>query len=150
MATEKDFGDIGEAQLNFHRISQGMVRFKEIMEKAEDDDLIHLETWVKELAKVVHLMFMSTGAMFVQENLRTSAAISNSGAGGHGGSGEYRHPKGIMEHRVMTNLKAVNGDKGLFRQWHQKFTTALGQYNARYEEIVHYMVREIDLGKTWE
>ena len=47
MATEKDFGDIGEAQLNFHRMSQGMVRFKEIMEKAEDDDLIHLETWAK-------------------------------------------------------------------------------------------------------
>ena len=63
MATEKDFGDIGEAQLNFHRMSQGMVRPKEIMEKAEDDDLIHLETWVKELAKVVHSMFMSTGAM---------------------------------------------------------------------------------------
>ena len=30
----------------------------------------------------------------------------------------------------MTNLKALNGDKGLFRQWHQKFTAALGQYNA--------------------
>ncbi len=52
-----------------------------------------------------------------------------------------------MEHRVMTNLKALSGDRGLFRQWHQKFTTALGQYNARYEEIVHYMAREIDLGK---
>ncbi len=40
MATEKDFGDIGEAQLNFHRMSQGMVRLREIMEEVEDDDLI--------------------------------------------------------------------------------------------------------------
>ncbi len=87
MVPEKDFGDIGEAQLNFQRMSQGMVCLKEIMEKVEDDDLTHSETWVKKLAKVVHSMFMSTGSMFVQESLRISAAIPNSGAGGHGGSG---------------------------------------------------------------
>ena len=40
MVPEKDFGDIGEAQLNFHRMSQGMVRLREIMEEVEDDDLI--------------------------------------------------------------------------------------------------------------
>ena len=147
MASDKDFGDVGEARSNFNRMSQGMVRLKEIMDKVEDDDLNHLETWVKELATVVHAMFMSTGAMFVQEGLRTTMTISNSGAGGHGGGASHHHPKGIMEHRVINNLKAVNGDKGLFRQWHQKFTTALGQYNARYEEMVHYMVREIDLGR---
>ena len=137
-ADNKDFGDIGEARQNFQRMSQGMIRLKEIMEKAEDDDLIHLETWVKELSKVVHSMFLSTGSMFVQETLCTEAAISRRTASGYGVGGERPWvPKGIMEHRVMTNLKAVNGDKGLSRQWHQKSTTALGQYNPRYEEMVH-------------
>ena len=149
MASEaQDFGDVGQARQNFQRMSAGMNRLKDIMEQAEDDDLVNLETWVKELAKTVHSMFMSTGSMFVQEALRTEAAISRSRASGYGGGGGDKWTtKGIMEHRVMTNLKAVNGDKGLFRQWHQKFTTALGQYNPRYEEIVHYMIREIDLGK---
>ncbi len=36
------------------------------------------------------------------------------------------------------NLRAGNGDKPFFRQWHHKFTTALGQ------------VGEIDLGKEVE
>jgi hypothetical protein len=57
--------------------------------------------------------------------------------------------KGIMEHRAIQNLRAVSGDKGLFRQWHQKFTTALGQVKVEYEEIVLKLAREIDLGGGW-
>ncbi len=33
MASDKDFGDIGEARQNFQRMSQGMIRLKEIMDK---------------------------------------------------------------------------------------------------------------------
>ncbi len=50
-----------------------------------------------------------------------------------------------MEYRVIQNLKAANGDKSLFRQWHPKFTAALGQFKGSYEETVHRMAREIDL-----
>ena len=126
-ADSQDFGDVGQARQNFQRMSSGMNRLKEIMDQAADDDLVNLEMWVKELAKTVHSMFLSTGSMFVQETLRTEAAISRIRTRGYGGGGERPWiPKGIMEHRVMTNLKAVNGDKGLYRQWHQKFTTALG------------------------
>jgi hypothetical protein len=46
-----------------------------------------------------------------------------------------------MEHKVIQNLRAASGEKGLFRQWHQKFTTAFGQV------LVHKLAREIDLGK---
>ena len=71
MASEaQDFGDVGQARQNFQRMSAGMNRLKDIMEQAEDDDLVNLETWVKELAKTVHSMFLSTGSMFVQESLR--------------------------------------------------------------------------------
>ena len=148
MTTEaQDFGDVGQARQNFLRMSAGMHRLKEISDNVEADQL-NIEKYVKELTDAVQEMFISRGSMFVQEALRTEAAISRSRASGYGvGGGDKWIQKGIMEHRVMTNLKAVNGEKGFFRQWHQKFTTALGQYNPRYEEIVHYMTREIDLGK---
>ncbi len=51
---------------------------------------------------------------------------------------------------MIKNLKAVSGDKMLFRHWHQKFTTALGQFRGSYEEIVHRVAREIDFGKQIE
>ncbi len=44
----------------------------------------------------------------------------------------------------------MNGDKALFRQWHQKFTTALGLVFGNHEEIIQRMVKEIDLGKELE
>ncbi len=52
--------------------------------------------------------------------------------------------------KVIQNLKVVNGDKALFRQWHQKFTTAFGQVNADHEEIAHRMAKEIVLGQNIE
>ncbi len=58
-----------------------------------------------------------------------------------GGSG----PAGVR--RASWNLRAVSGDKSLFRQWRQKFTTALGQIGDAHEEIVRRLVKEIDLGK---
>ncbi len=51
-----------------------------------------------------------------------------------------------MEHRVIHNLKAVNEDKSLFKQWHQKFPAALGQFQEPYEEVVRRLARDIDLG----
>ena len=45
------------------------------------------------------------------------------------------------------NFRMVNGDKSLFRQWHQRFVTALSQVGGVHEEIVLNLVREIDVGK---
>ncbi len=44
----------------------------------------------------------------------------------------------------------MHGDKGLSRQWHQKFTIARGQVETEYEEIVHRLARKIDFGKEME
>ncbi len=55
-----------------------------------------------------------------------------------------------MQHKVIQNLKAASGDKGLFSQWHEKFATALGQVDATREKIVHWMVKELDLCKDME
>ncbi len=55
-----------------------------------------------------------------------------------------------MEHKFIQNLRALSGDQSLFRQWHQQFTTALGQVRSSHEEIVYRLVKEIDLGKEME
>ncbi len=47
----------------------------------------------------------------------------------------------------MQDLKAVKGDKSIFRRWHHKGTAGLGQVKGEYEEILCRLVGEIDLGK---
>ncbi len=71
-----------------------------------------------------------------------AATRTNEGGGGFHGV--------VMEHKVIMNLTAADGDKSLFRQWHQKFTTVLGQVGRAHVEIVHRLVKEIDLGKQLE
>ncbi len=43
--------------------------------------------------------------------------------------------------------KVVSGGTPIFRQRHRKLTTAPGQVKGDCEEIIHRLVREIDLGK---
>ena len=136
------FGDVGEA-----RLAAGMARLQEIEQNVEHD-AVNSEKYIRELSKVCGDMFRATGAMFEQEHLRFINMFTAAGSGGNGGG--YKYPKAIMEHKVIQNLRAVNGDKWLFRQRHQKFTTALGQIEGSHEEIVHRLVREIDLGKEME
>merc|ERR1711989_284735 len=69
---------------------------------------------------------------------------SMSGLGGQYPGGSR---KGIMEFKVVQNLKAVTGDKTGFRQWHQKFMSALGQVNSRYEGLMKNLITKIDLDK---
>ncbi len=91
--------------------------------------------------------------MSEQEYLRFIAMFSATKASGEGGGGggEGGFHKGIMEHKVIMNLGAVNGDKSpLFRQWHQKFATAFGQVRGVREEIVHRLVKEIYFAKELE
>ena len=78
------------------------------------------------------------GRMFEQEHLRFIAMFSATRNSGGGGGGFHR---GVMEHKVIMNLRAVNGDKSIFRQWHQKSTTALGQIGGAHEEIVPRLVK---------
>ena len=46
------------------------------------------------------------------------AAIGVTGSEG----GATKHTRGIVEHKVITNLRCVNGDKSFFPQWHQRLT----------------------------
>ena len=52
-----------------------------------------------------------------------------------------------MEHKVIMNLRMVNGDKSLFCQRHQSFIAALCQVGGSHEGIIQQLVKETDLGK---
>ncbi len=67
-------------------------------------------------------------------------------AGGPGGTNQgTKFTKGIMEHM------AANRDKSMFRHWHHKLTTALGQVSVAYEEIDRSAWRRrYDLGKEMD
>ncbi len=86
--------------------------------------------------------------IFEEEPMRMINMVTSVHLGGTNGS--YRPPRGIMEYKVIQNFRAVNGDTGLFRQWHQNFTTALGQVRMEYEETVHRLAKDIDLGRDIE
>ncbi len=80
--------------------------------------------------------------MLEQEHPRFISITASRGGGPNGGG----YHKTLVENKVIQNLRAVNGDKSLFRKLHQKFTTALGQLGGAHEEIVHRFTKETDLG----
>ena len=87
--------------------------------------------------------------MLEQEHLRFINMFAATGVNGSGG-GATKHIRGVMEHKVITSLRCVNGDRSLFRMWHQRFITALGQYDHVHDEIVQHLVKEADLGKEFD
>ena len=139
---------IGDMGLCLHRLVQTINDLDRVAAAVEQDS-INVEKYQKETATTVRHAISAIGRMFEQEPARVMSVISASGGGG-GGLRPEKHSRGVMEHRVIQGLRAVNGDKALFRQWHQKFVTAMGQVKEVYEEIIHNMVKEIDLGKDLE
>ncbi len=72
-------------------------------------------------------------------------AIKPGGLRGKEGNGFTT--RGMMEHKVITNLRCINGDKSFSRQWQPRFVAALGQDDEVHEEIVQHLVKETDFGK---
>ncbi len=79
-----------------------------------EHDAVSSERYIKGLPKVCWEMFRATGAMVEQVHLGLNmfAAAGNGGAS----AGNVNYHKGIMEHKVIQNLIAVNGDKSCFKQ----------------------------------
>ncbi len=55
--------------------------------------------------------------------------------------------KGAMGHKFSKNLKAGDGSKSRIRQWHHKSAVVLELVTREHKEIIHKLVRNIDLGK---
>ncbi len=110
-------------------------------------DSINVEKYFKELAISMIDMTKARGRMFEQEPLRMINMVSAINTSGLGGGGWAGFTKGAMEHKVIMNLRMVKGDKFLFRPWHQRFVTAVGQVDGAHQEIIQHLARETDLGK---
>ncbi len=126
----RGFGDVGQAPVNYQEMVKGMKRFKDIENNVETGSF-KMEKYVKELPKVCWDILRATGAMFEQEHLNFINMFAATGSGGSRGG--HRFNTGIMEHKVINNLRCVSGDKSLLMQWHRRFVTALGQYDQDHE-----------------
>ena len=133
---EGGFGDVGEAAVCFQTMAKTMKRLWEIRGNVEADS-INVEKYVKEQSVVTMDLTKACGRMFEQEHLRFIAMFSATRNNGGGGGGFHR---GVMEHKVIMNLRAVNGDKSIFRRWHQNSATFLGQIGGALEERVRRLV----------
>ena len=53
------------------------------------------------------------------------------------GKKPFRACKGcVLEYKAIQSLKPLGGDKGVFRQWHQKFITALYAIDEDFGDMV--------------
>ena len=131
------------AQLWLAEIRAAVQRMQQVKYNVDIDNE-NLKICIKEMATVCEAMFDTIGKAFEQEPVRILSTITL--VGGFAG-GQHKSTKGVIEYKVIQNRKAVNGDNSLFRQWHQKFTTATGQVKNVHEEIVHRLANEINLGQ---
>ena len=154
MAAEQSFdppglsSSVGEMSSRLVEILAGVEGLTNIEAKVETD-VGNLEAYIKESAKISRRLFHIIGKTIEQEPLRFMNMFAASSVSGMGGA-QRKFAKPIMEYKAIQNLRAVNGDKSMFRQWRQKFTTALGQVVESHEEIVHRLVKEIDLSREME
>ncbi len=128
------FGDVGEARLNFNRMVRGMARLKEILENVLRDQ----ETKVRQdddgrLQGDAHGVGLDVraGALALHQPVRRDRRWRV--------RRRPEVPEGMMDHKFVQYLKAVNGDKSLLQQWHH--TTAFGHVSSGHEEIVQRMVK---------
>ena len=109
---DDDCGDAGEEAVCFQTMAKTMRRLAEI--RNVEVDSISVEKHLKELAMVTRDHTKCCGRMFEQEHLRFIAMFSATRASG-GGRGGRGFRRGVMQNKVSTNLRAVNGDRSLFR-----------------------------------
>ncbi len=100
-------GDVGEAAVCFQAMAKVMRRLGEIRDNVEADS-INAEKYANEVSGVTGDLTKACGRMCEQEHIRFIAMFSATRSSGGGGGGFH---KGAMEHKVIMNLRAVNGDK---------------------------------------
>ncbi len=120
------FGHVGDARHCYAQLARAFVRSGEVNDNVENDQL-NIERYVTELALLLVDAIQATGKMFEEEDLRMIGMVTATNPGGLGGKGGNGVTKrGIMEYKGVTNLRCVNGDKSLFRQWHHKVHHGIG------------------------
>ena len=114
------------------------------------NDSMNTERYVQEGFVAIRNSISAIGILFETEQIRIAQGVQAAGGVQPAPVGGSSKPRSIMEYKVVHNLKAVTGYKTTFRQWHQKFLSALGQVDYVYETGIQSTVKEIDIGKDVE
>ena len=64
----------------------------------------------------------------------------------HNGGAITGRDRGILEYKAIQGLKMLGGDKGQFRQWHQKMVSAMFTVKDEYGKILKYLEKSLDVG----
>ena len=59
---------------------------------------------------------------------------------------QHQHKKGILEYKVIQNIKPLTGSRSQFRQWHQKLINALSTIKEDHAEIIRAIEKSMDVG----
>ena len=70
--------------------------------------------------------------------------MGNSGAGGNRHNDGYR--KGVLDNKAIVNLKALDSDKGTFRDWNEKLINAMGQSMTGSRSVMEWLTKQINEG----
>jgi hypothetical protein len=99
------FGHVVEAGACYRAMARVLLRAGELTDHVETDS-INVKQYVKEIAALVADLAKATGRMFEQEPMRMIIMVTSIHLGGVGGGSRFT--TGLMEHRVIQNLRAVS------------------------------------------
>ena len=102
------------------------------------------------VADLLNMVYETVSAMHKsqlddKDEIRKLKDVINAGANGGGGGDKYK--KGILEYKVVQDIKSLTGDKSQFRQWHQKLINALSTIHGNHSEIIKDIEKAMDVGE---
>ena len=102
------------------------------------------------MAKLLDMVYDTVSAMHIkQENsldeIDKLKKIINGGGGGQGD----RYKKGILENKVIQNIKSLTGDESQFGQWHQQLINAQSTINGDHSQVIKDIEKAMGVGENW-
>ena len=128
-------------------LARGATSIEQLIGEADSRDTDEvLKDALKEICAAIRRIGFALDTEHLRIDSRVLHGLSQENLGSPPGLGPRN--KSIMEYKVIQGLAKVSSDKSIFRQWHQKFMSAIGQVNGRYSIMIEEMVKLIDLGKS--
>ena len=106
------------------------------------------------VSDLLSMVYETVSAMHVNQQksddqIEKLKKVINADAAGGFVTGD-KHRKGILEYKVIQNIKPLTGDKSQFRQWHQKLINALSTVTGEHADVIKEMEKMMDVGETIE
>ena len=130
----------GQVQTNLEELE---ARVKNELVQGVSAILVAGEAQVSGLAGSIALLDHKMNAI---EQLITGMTNTGWSIGGGGGPRGGDKKRGVLEYKAVQFLKPLTGDKGLFRQWHYKFVSAVYTIQEEFGDVMTKIAKELDMG----